>query len=303
MASTVTPLRYPGGKSRLLGYFKLLMEVNNLTESHYAEPFVGGAGLAIALLRHGYARFIHINDLDPSIYAFWRAVIEDTDELCKRIEAAKLTLSEWDRQKKIFSQGVENELIDLAFATFYLNRTNRSGIIRGGAIGGRQQDGKWKIDARFNKESLVSRIRQISLYRTRINLHNLSAESFIDTIIPDIPDKKITYFDPPYYARAHRLYMSDLVHEDHVRIARKIQGAQTPWVLTYDCHEAIEREYANRRLRSFDLRYTANQARIEGKEVMIFSDDLVLPEVETPVGIVGREFREQLQAARYAAWQ
>src|SRR5207248_2479181 len=156
-----SPLRYPGGKSSLFSFFGSLIEKNDLQHVQYVEPYAGGAGAALALLILGKVDSIVINDLDRAVFAFWKAVTENTDNFIQRIRQTPLTINEWYRQREIYRQP-DTELYDLGFAAFFLNRTNRSGILDGGVIGGKNQTGKWSLDARFNKEALIKKIEVLA---------------------------------------------------------------------------------------------------------------------------------------------
>src|SRR5258706_9901788 len=165
-----TPLRYPGGKAKLANYVKTIIEANGLFDGEYVEPYAGGAGIALELLFHEYVSKIYINDISRPIYSFWRSVLEHTDELIRLIRTVKLSVHSWDRQKKILSHPDDHDDLQLGFATFFLNRTNRSGILNGGVIGGRDQSGPWKIDARYNAEELTYRIAEIAKFKNRIKI-------------------------------------------------------------------------------------------------------------------------------------
>src|SRR5947209_486331 len=97
-----TPLRYPGGKRRLLGVVTSLLEANSLSDIHYAEAFAGGASIPFALLFGEYAVTIHINDLSLPVYAFWHCVLNATDKLCARIEAVNVNIRQWRREREIY---------------------------------------------------------------------------------------------------------------------------------------------------------------------------------------------------------
>jgi len=174
-----TPLRYPGGKGKLTGFLKMIFEQNDLLDGHYVEPYAGGAGIALNLLTHSYASCIHLNDLNPAVFGFWHSVINQPEALCKAIRDVKVTMEEWHRQKAILNAPANHSPLDIGFSTFFLNRTNRSGIIWGGVIGGKNQDGAWKLDARFNKDDLIRRIEKIAMYRSRIRLYNLDAAELL----------------------------------------------------------------------------------------------------------------------------
>jgi DNA adenine methylase len=241
-----TPLRYPGGKGKLTEFIKLVFEENDLLDGHYAEAYAGGAGIAINLLMLEYASCIHLNDIDPSVYAFWHSVINSSDELCKKIRDVKLDMTEWRKQKAIQRAPEKYDLLELGFSTFFLNRTNRSGIINAGVIGGNAQTGEWKIDARFNKVDLCRRIEKIALYRSRIRLYNLDAVSMINGVLPSLPQKSLIYLDPPYYDKADRLYKNFYKHDDHLAISKLVKKKiKIPWIVSYDNAPEIIEMYSD----------------------------------------------------------
>jgi DNA adenine methylase len=191
MPTTHTPLRYPGGKTRLAPYVTGIFTENSLVDGHYVEPYAGGAGLAVSLLVNGYARYIHLNDIDPSIFAVWHSIVNETEALCKYIHDVNISLEEWHKQKQIQEEKKSIDLLTLGISTLFLNRTNRSGIISGGIIGGKKQNGNYKIGVRFNKKTLIKKIELIAFYRSRIRIYNSDALSFIKNIVPKLPQKSL----------------------------------------------------------------------------------------------------------------
>ena len=270
-----SPLRYPGGKGRLSQYVIDLIEANDLVGGQYVETYAGGAGIAITLLYLEYASRVHLNDVDPAVYSFWKAVVDHTDDLARLVRDTPLTLDERLRQKAIYKDPNPGVLA-LGFATFYLNRTNRSGIIHGGVIGGNKQDGAYKIDARFNRDELVKRIEKVGSYGPRISLYNKDAAEFISGDLKQMPAKTLVYLDPPYYANGSRLYRNTYKHPDHAKIAALVGSIEQPWIVSYDNADAIRELYAPFRQQVFGLGYAANSV-YEGKEVMVFGDDVVVP--------------------------
>lgn len=275
--SPASPLRYPGGKRKITTFVKALFRVNKLLDAHYAEPYAGGASVALSLLFSEYARTIHINDKNRSIYAFWHSVIHQTEDLAKLIEEKPVTMEEWHRQKAVQAQKSTSDLLALGFSTFFLNRTNRSGIIAAGVIGGLNQSGKWKLDARYKKADLIERIRKIGRYRRRISVYNLDAIDFLRSKYPEISSPKLLNLDPPYYVKGQQLYDNFYDHEDHVKIASVVSELDGPWIATYDDVPAIRNIYADFRQKRFDLSYTAGLKQ-RGNELMIFGKDVVIPE-------------------------
>lgn len=292
-----SPLRYPGGKRKVSNFVKLLLLENDLTGGEYVEPYAGGASVALALLFESYASHIHINDIDRSVYAFWHAVLEDTDRLCARIRNTKVTITQWYRQRAVQAATDPDEL-DLAFSTFFMNRCNRSGIITGGIIGGKDQNGPWKLDARYNKADLIRRIEKIARFRSRISLTSTDAHDFLTTWTTPPDEPTFIYLDPPYYVKGAGLYENFYEHEHHVEIAKRVRQLKTPWIVSYDAAPEILEFYSGAASYRYNLNYSA-AGRYSGSEVMFFSNRLFIPDVDSPAGISAR----QVETARRAAFQ
>lgn len=270
-----TPLRYPGGKGRLSQFVADVIEQNKLEGGDYLEPYAGGAGIAISLLFLEYVSRIHINDVNRSVYAFWHSVLNRPEEFCSRISRTRVSMAEWHRQKNV-QDDPNADLFDLGFSTFFLNRTNRSGIIRGGVIGGKGQTGDWKLDARYNKKNLILRIQKIAELEHKIKIYNKDAKVIINSVLPTLPRKTLVYLDPPYYVKGKGLYEDHYEHKDHVDIAKLVKQLSHRWIVSYDNVWQIRKFYAGFRQRTFGLHYSAHN-RYSGSEVMIFCDALTIP--------------------------
>jgi DNA adenine methylase len=266
-----SPLRYPGGKTILFPFFEQKIAESGLRDITYVEPFAGGAGAAIALLFSEVVDRIVINDLDKAVFAFWKSAIFDSERFIDAIRFTPVTVKEWRKQKEIYKDKRAKHF-ERGFATFYLNRTNVSGILNGGPIGGLDQTGKWKVDARYNRKGLIQRIREIAEYSSRITVTNEDGVDLAGKYL--VKKNTFIYLDPPYYEKAADLYLNFYVQRDHARLARKLNAhADAPWLLTYDNHAEIRRLYPNRRAVNFSLSYNAYERRI-GRELMILSDRL-----------------------------
>jgi DNA adenine methylase len=281
-----SPLRYPGGKGRLSGFVRRIFEENKLLDGHYAEPYAGGAAVALSLLFMEYASNIHINDISKPVYYFWKAVLTQTDELCRMITDKKVTIPQWKRQRNILRDFRNHTHVEVAFSMFFLNRTNRSGIIHtGGVIGGNDQSGEWKIDARYNKQELISRIEAIASYSNRINVTNKDAEDFLSDTVPMLPTKTLIFLDPPYFQQGQSLYENHYHSEDHVRLSGVVKKRlKRHWMISYDNHPEIRKAYKGSPKLTYSLGYSAAR-RYEGSEVMFFSDDLIVPRVKSPLNV------------------
>jgi DNA adenine methylase len=265
---------------------KVLLRLNHLGDAHYVEPYAGGASVALALLVGEYVAHTYLNDLDHSVYAFWYSVLNETEALCRLIRNARLSVVEWRRQRAVQQRAREVGLLELGFSTFYLNRVNRSGIIcSGGVIGGLDQTGKWKLDARFNSKELVKRIETIADFRDRITLYNRDAARLLASLLPRLPAKALLYLDPPYYVKGkRRLYANFYEHADHVRIAALLAGTKHRWLVSYDDVPEVRALYGEYRHISYRLAYAAAE-RYEGAEIIFVSQGLTLPSIPNPLKV------------------
>lgn len=278
-----TPLRYPGGKGKLSPFIRLLFEQNDLIGEQYAELYAGGAGVAINLLMNNVVSHIHLNDLNYSVYAFWNSIVTKPDELCRLINDTKVTMDEWRRQKYIMSNPEQFSTLEIGFSTFFLNRTNRSGILLGGVIGGKEQLGNWKLDARFNKKNLLSRIDRIAKKADNISVYNLDTKIFLKDIYGRLPEKTFAYLDPPYYVKGKGLYQNHYTHDDHVEIAELIKKLDNKyWMVSYDNTPEINLMYSSLRKLEYGINYSA-QERYKGPEIIFFSKKMKVPDVINPM--------------------
>jgi DNA adenine methylase len=247
----------------------------------YAEPYAGGAGAGLSLLYAEKVSRIVLNDKDRCIYAFWRAVLNQTEGFLDLLESTPVTIREWRRQRGIYQRPSRHGLLRLGFATFYLNRCNRSGIlVTGGPIGGHDQQGKWKLDARFNRAALRERIEKVALFRDRIEMHKLDAVEFLRDVVRPItrcPQPCLVYLDPPYYAKGRDLYLNAYKHDDHAALGRFLGRTRFfQWVMTYDSVPEIHSIYATLPKREFELDYSAYERR-SARELLIHDPRLSIP--------------------------
>ena len=283
MANSInhSPLRYPGGKSCLADFIKKLAILNGLAGGTYMELYSGGAGAALNLLFNGVFSRIHINDYDYNIYALWYSIINHHTSFINKINRTPITIDEWHKQKAIFSQGRKANIVNLGFATFFLNRTNRSGIIfKAGPIGGLDQTGNYKVDVRFNKEDLIERIKKIAARKNDIILTNLDAVEILREVdnTHENVENIFIYLDPPYYKKGKVLYLNNYSHDNHLNLANTLRNInQAKWMVSYDNVAEIKGMFEGYRMSSFDLNYTLQSKRF-GSELLIFCNDLVLSE-------------------------
>lgn len=278
---TLSPLRYPGGKTKLKNYLSELLNVNYINGT-YIEPFAGGAGAALDLLFNNHVEEIVINDIDRSIYALWYSILYQSETLCDKILYTPISIDEWYNQKLIQQKKNDCNLLDLGFSTFFLNRTNYSGVINAGFLGGADQSGENKINCRFNKNDLINKIIQISNTAEHIHLYNLDCIEFLKQIGNVYNyDNTLVYLDPPYYKKGKKLYTNFYTHDDHVALANYIvNNLNYPWITSYDNAQEIREIYSsfNLRMHNYSISHSAGKMHT-GYEIMIYSNDIAIPEI------------------------
>lgn len=264
-----SPLRYPGGKGRLYKEVKQIMQEGNLLARTYVEPFAGGFGIGIRLLTNHDIERIIINDADRHIYAFWYCVFRDTQNLINLIRNTDISLEVWDRQKQIYNDD-KATLLEQGFSAFFLNRTNYSGVLSGGPIGGRKQESKYTLGCRYNREELAKRIEELGRYRDQVEVYNYDAFDFIKTVVLNRIDELFVNFDPPYVQKGPILYRNYFTEKDHRALATYIQQkmATAQWIMTYDDCDFIRQLYAEYNPEQLNLTHFAGRAKI-GKELLI----------------------------------
>lgn len=264
-----SPLRYPGGKNCIFPFVSRLIKENNLLSAHYAEPFAGGAGLALRLLYEGYVDEISLNDFDYVIYSFWTAAVKHNEELCSWVHDITVSIDTWYKYKEIINNPNKYMLLDVAKATLFINRTNVSGVLKGGIIGGLRQEGKNKIDCRFNKKSLIDKLQMIEMHKQRIHISSMDGIDFLNML--NNSDQNIFfYLDPPYYKKGRNMYLNFYRDIDHINLAEKVKELRKKWIMSYDYHDFILKLYQSQKSVLYSL-YQRNSNRI-GSEVLIFDD-------------------------------
>lgn len=277
--STVSPLRYPGGKAKFYNNIIKIFNDNNIERPIYCEAFAGGAGLALLLLKNNIVDKLILNDIDKSIYCFWKSILDFNKEFCEMIKLVNIDLAEREIQKKIqkdkdiLNLTKKSDILKLGFSTFFLNRVNRSGIIRAGVIGGIEQNGNYKIDCRFNKKNLIERIKEINKYKKKIEFYNLDAIDFLKKI--EKKKKIFIFFDPPYFNKGKDLYTNFYSIDDHINLANHISGLKQNWIITYDNTDEIRKIYSDFQIKEFDILYSLEKKRKE-KEILICKKNLII---------------------------
>lgn len=276
MSTVYSPLRYPGGKNCIFPFIASLVNENGMLGCTYIEPYAGGAGLALRLLYEEYAERVVINDLDPLVNAFWFTCVHDAPRFVDWIESTPVTVATWRRCRELIRNPRGASIFEKATSFFFLNRTNVSGVLSGGVIGGLEQAGTYKINARYNKDELIDKIEKIAKFSERITVSNDDGISLVKKYDRKASTKNFIYLDPPYYEKGARLYLNSYNEADHARLSKHVAKLTTPWLLSYDNHPFIINLYPSFSKRAYKLQHsTSNKI---GDEVLIFPDSIAFQE-------------------------
>lgn len=282
----LSPLRYPGGKSRLAGLLEAMISLNDLDGCDYYEPFAGGAGAALALLKSNAVSHLYLNDADVRIYSFWKACVSESERFAERIFEVPLTIDEWRRQRDICTHPSKHTQFEIGFAAFYMNRCNRSGVLMGaGPIGGYEQKGKWRLDVRFNREALARRALQLGQLRSAISLSKMDAIDFLKKRLPQGSARlhAFVYLDPPYVQKGQRLYLNAYRSQDHCELSRYLKAQKMlHWFASYDDSPLIRSLYAGLKICLMPIQYSLQVKRIES-ELVLAPHHLALPVLCRPM--------------------
>lgn len=279
MPKTSSPLRYPGGKTKLYNYISEFIEQYYSKPPIYAEAFAGGFGIGIKLLLNDKAELVLLNDYDPCIYAFWKCITSDKyiDGFIDKIISTDIDIESWEYEKNIYLHPQKNNILDVGYATFHLNRCNRSGILMANPIGGISQEGKYKMDCRFNKPNLISQIKEIYNKRDRIKVSKLEANDFARRTDKKY-DNLLFNFDPPYVNAGPMLYKSCYNIEDHKHFSDTVHLLKNRWIITYDDNETIRSSYSQDIIRPYRLMYSLEE-KCMASELIIYDKRFENPPV------------------------
>lgn len=273
----LSPLRYPGGKGKVADFVQKVVEQNDIMDGYYVEPYAGGGAVALELLMRGIVQRVALNDLSIHIHSFWRAVLEEPENLCRLVRDTAINVETWDCQKAIVKDACEEDFLSTGFATLYLNRTNRSGILNAGLIGGRAQNGNWLIDARYNVSVLVKKLEFIAQHSSQIDLTRMDAVKFIKNGSKVWGEKTLVYLDPPYFHKGRDLYYHFYTPSDHLSVFKSLASLKKQkWLVSYDDCAEIREIYFDLPTLSYQLGHTARTYKVGG-EVMFFKPDMLIP--------------------------
>lgn len=273
----ISPLRYPGSKASLTDYIASVIEANLLSGCTIIEPYAGSATVSLEMLSRGFVQHAILIERDPLLYGFWYSVFNDVDNLVNDIFEIDVSLNTWiDFQKYRNTTNLDDYLLlELGVAGLFFNRTNFSGILGAGPIGGANQDSKYKINCRFKKEKIIQQIRTISLLKDKVEVVFGDALTYLKTQEHEIGNSfSFLYIDPPYYNQGKKLYRYWYEDSNHKELADYLGRLETPWLVSYDDHPKIREYYEESAMQELFIDYTARVSR-QGEELLI--SNIIIP--------------------------
>ncbi|MHB1439982.1 MAG: DNA adenine methylase [Cuniculiplasma sp.] len=297
MKPTVTPLRYPGGKTWLLDYVKEFIKFHKLELKAIIEPYAGSASVSIGLLREGLVDKAYICEKDPLIVAFWNAVLNQNEEFVEFIQSLEVSLETWLSFKKylIFDSVHKYNTVELAGAFLFFNRTNYSGIIKGGPLGGKKQQSSYKFDCRFNREKIIEKIQGLHNLEGRLHVAEVDGISFMQRITSGTAENLLFYVDPPYYGAGRELYRYFFTDGDHENLSIFLKKLEHPWLLSYDDAEFIRDLYTNNEKFPVYTDYQSGNLRRNVRELLI--SNYLIPPLAPSIKEEGRYHRNKTRIA------
>ena len=265
--NNVSPLRYPGGKTRARE--KLLrIFIDNFDYTDYdrlVSPYFGGGSFEFHIQnKFGYR--LLANDKFFPLYLFWDSVKYSKAKLVERLRQIKVT-------KELFMQFRQDLMcdltkcedldeLDIATKFFVINRCSFSGATLSGGYS--QQ----AAEKRFTASS-IDRVEALDL--TYFQPSSIDGCMLLQK--RKVSDSDFIFADPPYCLGPNsKLYgRNGDLHEgfDHAGLAMQLRG-QKNWMVTYnDCPE-IRALYAGYKIIPLEWSYGMNASK-KSSEIVILS--------------------------------
>lgn len=278
MKPTPTPLRYPGGKAWLAHYVEKFISFNKLEVDTLVEPFAGGAAVSITLLQKSIIEQAYISEIDPLIVAFWEATLNRTEELIEIVLSMSVDLETWHYMRGYLQEKSTTNLdvVELAAAFLFLNRTSYSGIIKAGPLGGKDQRSRYKINCRFNKPRIAKKIEAIGELKGRLNVIKSDGLELMEKMASSRFESIVFYVDPPYYGAGKDLYRHYFTDKEHIELSVFLESVDKPWLLSYDNADFIKELYKHKTKSPIYTDYQSGHFKKGVKELLI-SNYLIPP--------------------------
>jgi DNA adenine methylase len=278
-----SPLRYPGGKTRVARRFKPYFPPH----TGYREIFAGGAAIFFSKRK---ARKNWLNDLHPGLYAFWVAVrdrFEAFAEECRKepTPGRKARFDYWAfKRRDLMESRGQHHLLERAVQFYYLNRT-----VWGGRV---VFDPSRKSRLYFSNPEGWSRLEKKLAHLAKVSAKlrrvRITCEDYAKCLKGATQDTFI-YADPPYYRESDghptdKLYDKSFGFDCHARLAELLRDSPAKIMLSYDDCDEVRALYKGWRIEELQWKYSGTYAvskedkangrkerKVTGRELLILN--------------------------------
>lgn len=258
-------LRYPGSKRKLVKTISKFLEKLNKNCNTYIEPFLGAGFVAANWLQDHQYDYTFLNDKDEDIAGIFNVIIRWPGELIKEIEQFTPSVESF----YAFKAARSFYPVKRALETIALHQMSYSGLgkMAAGPIGGKKQNGSYKVDCRWNAKKLAAMI--LKWHDILKRAYCISSNDFAQVLSLEgnIPTA-LMYLDPPYYEKGKELYQYSFSEADHQRLFESLNVTRAKWLLSYDDHDFIRRLYRDYYMHEIEASYTIKTHR-KKKELLI----------------------------------
>lgn len=245
----LSPLRYPGGKSKVID--ELYESLDEARLDTFVELFAGGASFGLSLLEAGKTQRLILNDADPCVANFWRAATKFTDDLIDEINAEGTPTqsrfyqyrSELSELREAYLQGPERDILSGKDAEWCVQKAARFLVVNRLSFGGLQTSNllggaNGNYLQRWNPKGLIKRLESIKALSDRIFVRCQDATRLLMEEMGWMGDNTTIFVDPPYFEAGSKLYPYGF-KDGHAALAESLNQFYRDFpgpylVITYD---------------------------------------------------------------------
>lgn len=277
-ASHISPLRYPGGKSRIWEHLAAQYTqapLGELDAEIWFEPFAGGLGAGLKMLQESIIGELWFCEANRGLGALWGELVANPTALIDTVSSLpeRMSLDVYQEALAVLAAPDSYPQLQVAVAALVVNRCSRSGMVTPttGPIGGKQQDGKYRVGDRWNLPRTISTLEKLApltRYMRFVGPDGISALAGLPN--SGFAEEVFVFADPPYVGAGQRLYQHGLDESGHRALADALHDLdETHWVLAYDEAPLVRELYEGLHIQEYTLHHTANRSK-SGAELLIY---------------------------------
>ena len=242
-----TPLRYPGGKSRVA---PMLIEKFPSGIKEFREPFLGGASVALLFSQKHPEIPVWVNDKYEYLYNFWVTLQEDGDNLSDVLVGIKEDHSTEEKAKELFISAKEEiskaDPFRKAVLFWILNKCSYSGLTENSSF-----------SASASRQNFTTRgakhLKNISEIIQHWEITNLD---YTEVLQPD-GDGVFCFLDPPYKIGSYLYGTNAEMHKtfDHDDFIAQCKKCPNKWMVTYNNDIDLKEGYKGYNQEEFRITY------------------------------------------------